>query len=264
MPNVFILGGCVSRDTRPFLGDDWVMVQYVARQGLISAAAGAASVTGESRLTSAFQNRCLERDINGVAFDLLREASQETDLVVIDLMVERLGVYRTPEGGYLTHTWELEESRLLEQQPQPLQHIAFGDPEHHELWRTAAARLVETLKELGLAALVLAPRWASKAEDGRAVSYRGRASATWNALYEPYVDELVALGLTVVRPPAEVTVASSEHQWGLAPYHYVDGMYEYLQRSIKEHYAGLTPLPAQPEGSAARIGDSGSQAASAT
>lgn len=233
MKNAFIFGGCVSRDTRPYLGDQWNMVEYVARQSWISAAAGPATVTGDSALSSSFQNKCLQRDIAGNGFQLITDRRSEIDVLIVDLIVERLGVYRNEEGEILTHSWELERSTLLEQQQRSFQHINFGDDEHFELWKTAAMTLRLLTQDLELPAIILAPAWAARADNGGGgFDYRGTPAAEWNDLYNRYYHYLAEIGFTLIRPPARLVIAKKEHKWGLAAYHYIDKMYAYLAEEI--------------------------------
>jgi hypothetical protein len=238
MPNVFIFGSCVSRDTCPFLGDEWVITDYVARQGFISAATGPTDFTGESTLTSPFQNRCLRNDIAGSFLPTLKAKADETDLILIDLVEERLGVYQTKDGGYLTHTWELEESGLLDGRLESLTHIPFGTDGHFNLWARAADKVTARINRLGIPAIVLAPAWAAKADNGGGgFDYQKIPADVWNAAYERYFEHLESLGMTVIRLAPDTVRSSVSHQWGLAPYHYMNRVYEAMQKEVKRHFA---------------------------
>lgn len=240
MPNVLIFGSCVSRDTRPFLGDEWKMIEYVARQSFISAAAGSTHLQGASKLTSAFQNTCLQNDFDGSFLKSLEQRASEIDLVVIDLVDERLGVQRTSDGGYVTNSWELSQSGLIEENAHRLTLVNFATDEHFELWSDAAAVITSAIRAAKVPMVVLAPAWAACSEDNAApVNYRGIASKSWNEQYVRYVDHLEALGVEVIRIPAEEVRSSTTHQWGLAPFHYEDRVYETMQAEIKRHYAGV-------------------------
>ena len=241
MTNAFVFGGCVSRDIRPYLGDGWEMVEYVARQSWISAASGPTVLKGTSALTSNFQNRCLQNDIAGNGFQLIEKHRDDVDILIADLIVERLGVYRNQDNGIITHSWELERSTLLDQQDQPLQHITFGDPDHFQLWQDSAKLLREKIEELQLPTLILAPLWASKADNGGGgFDYRGIPAEQWNRTYEPYYDYVEQLGFNLVRPPSRLSVAKKEHKWGLAAYHYIDKMYVYLANEIQSFSESLS------------------------
>lgn len=240
MPNVFIFGSCVSRDTRPFLGQDWTMIEYIARQSFISAAAGRAVVHGTSKLTSAFQNTCLRNDFAGSFMETLRQRAPETDLVLIDLVDERLGVRRTDEGGYVTNSWELSESGLIDENDGHLMLVDFASDEHFELWCHAADRVVEAIDDVGLPLVVLAPAWAAKAENGGSeLDYRRVPASPWNQRYVRYFDHLEGIGVEVIRLSPDEVRASTTHQWGLAPFHFEDRVYEVLQGRIKQYQASV-------------------------
>lgn len=233
MPAVFIYGSCVSRDTRPYLGEGWEITKYVARQSMISAASPRGVLRGESALTSKFQNECLRNDIRSSLFSAVDEAKDETDVFVIDLVDERLGVYEIEDGTYVSHSWELEESKLLKQQDRELKHIPFGTDEHFNLWAKSAKTVIAKLKSTGKPVLVLGPEWSEKADDGQApLMYRGKTSAAYNDLYRRYYDHLRALGVNVLSIGQDTVMASVQHQWGLAPYHYVKPVYHLMRDAI--------------------------------
>ena len=234
MSNVTIFGSCVARDTATVMGDGARVLAYVARQSMISAAFGPAAVEGEVRLESNFQKRSVTLDLQGDALHRLAQTAERAEAVLLDLMDERFGVYRAPDGGYLTHTWELVSSGLLEQQPEPLTLIAFGSDEHFELWKRAASIVAERIRELGLPAVLLAPPLADRELQGEALEYQQESIEAWNARFARYYDEAERLGMTVLRPPAELAVADAEHQWGLAPFHYARPMYEWFMQQLEQ------------------------------
>ena len=166
MPNIFIYGSCVSRDTQPFLGPDWRISEYIARQSFISAANGPVQPWGKSVLTSAFQNRSMAGDFAGDFLSRFFQHVLEVDILVMDLVDERLGVYRTSHGGYVTLSWEFESSGLASQSPDELVHIDFGSDEHFALWSAAAESLLEAIRATPIVPIVLAPAWAAKADNG--------------------------------------------------------------------------------------------------
>lgn len=249
MPKILIFGSCVSRDTRPFLGEDWSMLEYIARQSFISAASGRTRLQGSSKLTSAFQNTCLHNDFNGSFFTALAQRASETDLVVLDLVDERLGVQQLAGGGYVTNSWEFAMSGIAEENSQSLTLVDFATDEHFQLWCDAAEHVLKAISAAKLPVVVLAPAWALRSDNGKEMSYRGVAASTWNERYARYVDHLVALGVKVIRMPAEDVRASSSHQWGLEPFHYEDRVYETMQWEIKQYLADVS----QPSRGAGRL-----------
>lgn len=237
MPKVFIHGSCVSRDTTPHLGDGWEVVAYVARQGMISAANAPGHLMHESHLTSRFQQTCLINDLQSSLFDAISEHAGDTDLVVMDLVDERLGVYDLGDGAYATHSWELEESRLLNYLLEVPPHIAFGSDEHFTLWQPASAMVMQRFSDAGLPVIVLAPEWAEQSDRGRAdLAYRQIPATVYNAQYARYFDHLEALGSDVLRIGQDTVRSAEAHRWGLEPFHYIDDVYDIMQNGIKASY----------------------------
>ncbi|QOT16062.1 DUF6270 domain-containing protein [Paenarthrobacter sp. YJN-5] len=233
MPGMFIYGSCVSRDTKPYLGDDWTISDYVARQGMISAASPRAVLRGESALKSKFQNQCVRNDIRSTLFSAIEAATPKTDVFVLDLVDERLGVYDLGNGTYVTQTWELEESKLLQQQQTKPRLIPFASDEHYQLWTKAADVVLERIKATGRPLIVLSPEWSETADNGQEkLQYRGYFSSTWNKLYAPYFDHLRSRGCNVLSVGQDTVKAAAGHQWGLAPYHYVDAVYHRMRDAI--------------------------------
>ncbi|SDW32515.1 hypothetical protein SAMN04487912_102330 [Arthrobacter sp. cf158] len=234
LPGIFIYGSCVSRDTKPFLGEDWTIVEYVARQSMISAASPRGVLRGESALTSKFQNQCVRNDVRSSLLPSIDEAASKADVFVLDLVDERLGVYELAPNTYITQTWELEESKLLQQQDTQPRLIKFGTDEHFELWQKASDVVLKRIAETGKPLLVLAPEWAETADSGQTgLQYRGMSSGYWNRTYQRYTDSLRERGVNVFTVGQDVAVAAAKHQWGLAPYHHVNAVYEKMRDAIK-------------------------------
>ncbi|MGO3366251.1 DUF6270 domain-containing protein [Agrococcus casei] len=232
MTNIFIFGSCVARDTAATFDESFTISRYVARQSMLSAVHGPAQLEGEVELDSPFQTRCVEADVAGDALEALRASGADADLMLLDLMDERLGVYEIDGTAFVTKTWELEKSGILQEQPHTVTHLQFGSDEHFALWKEAAARVAADLKSLGKPALVLAPPLADRDLDGEGLEYLNQPIDSWNSSFDRYYDALAELGITVLRPPAELGVADKQHQWGLAPFHYAAPMYAWFKSEI--------------------------------
>ena len=233
MTNIIIFGSCVARDTAAIMSDTAKVRRYVARQSMVSAAHGSAELDGEVQLDSAFQKRGVESDFKGEALKLLRASAPNANVLLLDLMDERLGVYRASSGSYITRTWELANSGILNQQPEPLTHIEFGSDAHFKLWQEAAKQIAEELTALDLPVLLLAPPLAERDLEGNALDYIGHPVAVWNKTFDRYYDAIEQFGITVLRPPADLAVADKNHKWGLAPFHYAEPMYKWFQTEIE-------------------------------
>lgn len=238
MTTTTIYGSCVARDTAALKSGAWKIANYTARQSMISAVHGRASVEGSIKLDSPFQTRMVEADIAGTALSDLQNVAADAEIILIDIMDERLGVYAAGDA-YITKTWELEKSGILQRQPGELRHIEFSTDEHFNFWFAAAQEIASAVSSYDVPAVVLAPPLADHDLDGDALDYMGASVESWNQKFERYYTALEQLGLTVLRPPAELAVADKAHQWGLAPFHYAPAMYEWfiaeIDRVMAEH-----------------------------
>lgn len=199
---------------------------------MISAASPRGVLRGESALKSKFQNDCVRNDIRSSLLKSVEEKAHDVDVFVLDLVDERLGVYELAPGTYITQTWELEESKLLQQQEKKPRLIKFGTDEHFELWTNAATEVLAAIKKTRKPLIVLAPDWAEEADDGQKLVYRSEFSAAHNRRYERYIGFLRDQGCRVVSPGQEVVKASTKHQWGLAPFHYTEAVYHEMRDAI--------------------------------
>src|SRR5690606_3435896 len=95
----------VSRDTFELLDTSrYSLLAYVARQSLISALGPATPLAVPLAELSPFQRRMVEGDIGSDLRSRLAAAARNTDLLLWDLTDERLGIYRMPDGGFVTRT----------------------------------------------------------------------------------------------------------------------------------------------------------------
>ena len=237
---VFIYGSCVSRDTFEYLpGEQFTLVKYVARQSLISAFSRADVTIDLSGLESNFQRRMVEDDVAGSLPRLLAETAGDTDILLWDLADERLGVYRTPDGTYLTRSVEAIRAGLAEHAAGAWVHVPFGTDEHFDLWCAALEQFAHLRKQTGLAdrTLLLQVPWAARTtEGGPAPASFGMQAEEANALFERY---FAAAGddpaLKTVRIEDRDAVSDTDHRWGTAPFHYSPVVYRRLTDSIHAH-----------------------------
>ncbi|MBC9821927.1 DUF6270 domain-containing protein [Terrabacter sp. MAHUQ-38] len=245
-----VLGSCVSRDMAA-LHRECAVVLYVARQSFISAVSPGVSVAPGAGLTSPFQQRMLESDLGSTGLELLQRHAPELDLLVIDLVDERLGVVPLAGGSYVTDSQELKESGTKDLLEVVGDDLELGTPEHFRRWCGAAGRVVDVLRRTGLLerTVVLRVPFAQTTADGSPVAaFMGRSALEWDELYAPYYEHLQHLGLPVVALPRALAVSDSAHRWGPAPYHYNPEAYGWLldaaRRAVRVHDDPvLAPLP---------------------
>lgn len=235
---VFIVGSCVSRDSYEFLDPAFFALNgYLARQSLISGfAAPFTAELNSSWLQSPFQRRMLEADAESRLPSILSEAASRTDLLLWDLVDERLGVF--DHGG---NVWTTDSVELRGQPGGSLarasaRHVAFGSPEHFALFEASLVRWKALLTDVELIdrTILLAPRWAEVTEAGAKTPTSFGLSATdANRVTDSYVEAVQRIvGVPVVGRTDPRPVSLTSHQWGVAPFHYDDATYLSLTHQI--------------------------------
>lgn len=249
MIRTFVYGSCVSRDTFERMPSKrFTLVQYVARQSLISAMAPPSRHPVPAfHTSSAFQRRMLEGDWNGSLLPLLREHASSIDLLLWDLCDERLGVRRLelvePPRQHAMATRSVDGIRAgldVNLGGAPL--IPFGTGKHRLLFLNSLRRFVEELRMLDLLAktFVLAPAWASHTSSGTRTAHSfGLAAERANRIYDDYHASVSYVGkIPVLKHSAQEVAADVNHPWGPAPFHYVEEVYLGLIDKIESGLSG--------------------------
>ncbi|SDS35480.1 hypothetical protein SAMN04489719_2129 [Agrococcus carbonis] len=232
-----IVGSCVSRDALSHVAADFSVESYIARQSLISAGSPvAASPLHAERIPSSFQRRSMQSDHQGDLFDQVSHRADVVDLVLWDIVDERNGVVRSPDGHYFTNNWELHQTGAVDALPE-LPVVAFDTEEHFELWRRGAERFVALLraKELFDRTIAILPAMADRFEDGTKVSsVSPRFNDGYGERFERYVKFIgEELGIVTVALPISEVRAGRRHRWGVAPYHYDDRTEALIAEAIR-------------------------------
>lgn len=156
---IAIFGSCVSRDTCEFMPEADVAC-YVARQSAIVAL----NPVGEGRFSSAdldsdFQAKMFEGDQRADGVDRILASSP--DLILIDLVDERRGVWRFPDGTFMTNSVEAHRAGMEKIAPaRGARLIRFGTDEHFNLWRIAFQMAVQRTQAAGASVVLLDIAWA--------------------------------------------------------------------------------------------------------
>lgn len=234
MRSVFIYGGCTSRDAVDYYPDFGLnMVGYVARQSLISAF-GPAKLSGFdfSGVSGSFNQRMLKGDILSSMPRLVAEASADLDVLIWDLMIERVGVYPVPGGGMVTRNGVPRAPGT-----QPLgRAVVFGSHEHIDLWAHALAQFRAVLESIGAweKVVINATPWALVDNTGNPTRSTSRMTAQWfNERVEAYWALAEASGVRVARVSQDDAIADPGHKWGPAFFHYVPETYQAQLRAIE-------------------------------
>jgi len=234
--HTFIFGSCVSRDTFEFLDQaQFSLLRYVARSSLVSAFSPPAPVPlPEGHGLSPFQLRQVKTDASSSLLPLLRDLSGKIDLLLWDLVDERLGFYTDNDGHVVTDSIELRRvgnsTRLA-----GYRHIPFGSAEHHERFRSSLGPWRRFLEEQSLLdrLVVVALPWATLDVEGNAAPASfGITGDDGNRLFESYytaIREEVGAPLVGQGLPART---DETHKWGPAPFHYSTQTYVNLRDQL--------------------------------
>lgn len=224
MKNVFVYGSCVSRDLTALFPSELECSEYIARQGWISSTSIPREPLGSSALGSPFQQRMLDGDLSSTALPALVNALQESDLILLDIIDDRFGVYPLGEG-YVTPSAEFGASGIRGQLPLG-SHIPFGSDEHFALWTKSALKIRHAIGELNWKVFLLGAPFTERSVDNSEVNRAlEKTASTWNGLYERYYAQARALGFQVLTLPDAFAVTTPHHKWGSAPFHYVEASY---------------------------------------
>ncbi|PFG44333.1 hypothetical protein ATJ88_3055 [Isoptericola jiangsuensis] len=234
---VFIYGSCVSRDTfEHFEPSQFELVQYVARQSAISAYTRPVTLVEPPALNSSFQQRMVTGDYDSSLRTLIPESAAQTDLVLVDLTDERLGVYVLPDGSVVTRSNELVGSGAEQYLPAGSQHLPFGSEQHFQYWSHGIAAVGDLLRQhMPRAAIVLLDvPWAERSENGAPTPESfGISAAEANPVFDAYVDVAAqALQAEVISLRPDEVLSGPDHPWGDAPFHYAGSVYRKLVTTI--------------------------------
>lgn len=207
---------------------------YLARQSWISAFSKPVAPP-RYELASKFQARMVDFDFRSMGKRLIGgDRALASDVILLDLVDERLGVIPL-NGTYITWSGEMRRAGLVSS-GDLRKWIKFGTDKHFALWSNAAEKMCAALEPVMDRVFVLGAKFAAKSIEGDTIDGpSGRSIAEWNAMYDRYFGKLEDLGFTVLHQNPEVCVSTTEHLWGIAPYHYVDRAYFEFGDAILAH-----------------------------
>ncbi|WP_313704229.1 DUF6270 domain-containing protein [Massilia sp.] len=239
-PRLLVVGSCVSRDILNFLKkDQFTLADYYARSSLAALTTLPAELAASQleRIASPFQRKTVERETTK---DLYRNSIGriEADAVLIDLIDERFDTYEAAPGALITASVELHESGFFTDKDRDGdQWVRSGSQRHRELWQRGVERLFAKLKAYGLDQRVIVNKvfWADQFEDGTPlpndnVKKRRLANEHLAWMYSELERYVPAKRWLVA--DAQNLRASSQHRWGVAPFHYGDAYYQQMTRQL--------------------------------
>lgn len=232
-PRIAVLGSCVTRDAFGIPeAEEFELTTYLARSALGSFMGRPTTAISPnySLITSNFQRRMVMADIEKRGRKHLR--SESFDVLVLDLIDERLPLARFPDGGIATVS---SEFRLLGISLQEYTKIHSHTEESWRIWRAGWTTLVNLLDQIGARERTVVHRahWVGRSADGAPTvkdpSTVAGANHWLDAAYEHMAADLGAHQFIDVAP--EYQLGDPAHKWGLAPFHYVPEYYrDFLER----------------------------------
>lgn len=228
--SVFIVGSCVTRDAFELAGHGYTIVDYVARSSFACSMLGEpfpfgmAALDKQGEVKSNWQRRMVEIDLSrGLRSRLQKVPNPADTLLVVDFIDERFNLYSL-RGALATGSVELQRTGIEDNIP-GITCIRAGTDQHFALWRDGFRAFVARARALGMTPIVNRARWASASQDGTPF----REPADYIAASNRYLDRLYAaadaLGVRSIDYADTAFVATSDHKWGLAPFHYTQEVY---------------------------------------
>lgn len=238
---VFIYGSCVTRDAVEHWDPEQVeMAGYIARQSLVSAMspAGDAEEFRLSRIESSFQRRMLRGDVESSLLPTLIEQADQYDVILWDLTDERNGVQELPGGGWVTRLRNFDKEQLYRGELGAI--CSPGTSEFNVAWNHALDRFLTKLSDAGLIdRLILNDTpWATKDDNGEQFTENER---TLHSHLHRLSRAVRAAGIPAISPDSAATIASTNHKWDRAPFHYVDDTYRSMTAELLAATAASHP-----------------------
>ncbi|MGP9613497.1 DUF6270 domain-containing protein [Brachybacterium sp. AOP42-B2-9] len=226
-PRIAVLGSCVTRDAFEIPeAARFELGVYTARSAMGSFMGRRTEtiVPDYSRIVSNFQRRMVSADVEKQGRKQLR--SEPFDVLLLDLIDERLPVARFRDGGVATVS---NEFRRLGISLQNYTKIFAHTEEAWHLWKAGWSTFVRLLDEIGARekTIVHCAHWVGHTPDGSPTMVDPTTITDANrwleAAYERMSADLASYQFIDVAD--EYQVADPNHRWGLAPFHYVPAYY---------------------------------------
>jgi hypothetical protein len=228
--DIFIVGSCVTRDAFELPGHGYTIVDYVARSSFACSMLSEpfpvrlASLDKEGAVESNWQRRMVEIDLSRGLGSRLRAVEEPANtLVVVDFIDERFHLYALG-GSLATGSVELQRTRIDETHPEVTM-VRSGTEEHFALWQDGFRRFVTAAQSLGMTPVINRVRWAAASLDGTPMREADDYIAASNGYLERLYAATDALGVASIDYGETAFIATPEHKWGLAPFHYTNEVY---------------------------------------
>ena len=241
VPNkVFIWGSCCTRDAFPFSSILRYDINYTPRSSLSSLPSPGTAQFDEainSYKTVVSEKRAFRQDFNS-SWNLAEEL-EDTDLLIVDLLEERDGVFLNNTSQSILTVSELGVALREEINSAGYREINGYDrnDEFFEMFKKGVQDFKRILDQRraqgGPIKLVLNEVYAALRYDNRrkCEKWAKHMNAKLEYLYDYFI-KTMSPDLVVKYGPKDLIARKEGHPWGPAPFHFVPYTYEVLPRAL--------------------------------
>lgn len=239
MKKIMVYGGCCSRDAFN-LDNSYSVVDYIARTSIVSMFSSAPKEAFDfSLVSSPFQKRMVEADVNKTAKNILFERIGD-GVFFMDFLVERLDLLETPSGGILTRTSELAKIDKIKKIPKRRIIRRFSNEKKNlfeNAWRDFYQKAVHcgVEKKIVINKLFLT----ENIQGGGTFDEAKKVFITDVNNFLSFIYGVVERDIpfdNFIEYPDSVLIANPNHRWGLSPYHFVDEFYKFQLDKLSSFY----------------------------
>lgn len=238
MKSIIISGSCVSRDMLNYVNPDkYHLIKNFSRSSLAILNSDPVQLSvyhnDIDKLESAFQKRMLKADFQRLLLqDIdvdLREKNQAEmpDIFLIDLIDERFHLAILECGGIVTRSNEFMKTAI-----KCASLIDTYSDKYFEIWCKGIDKLFNLIDPSMKEKIVVQKAyWVKELDNGQyiqdiASEIFDKQNAKLDRMYD-YLSRFLQPSQFVTFPKSLLKINSS-HQWGAAPFHYIDEYYLYL------------------------------------
>lgn len=239
---IVIIGSCGTRDVfRVCINTSLELKQYTARTSFASQFSGEGikiKTSDLNSLPSKFQQESVYRDLSKGYFNSIKNT--DFDYLVIDFIDERFRLLQLSSGEVFTFSNELGSTDFISSLVSKGKVVPANTDTHFELWKKGWNSFIRAAKTMGILDKVVVNKlyWAKLDEVGREVSSYTRNSNDYINTSNNYLDKIyqycsqdIESNNFLVYEEASF-LTKSDHEWGPAPFHYVDDFYYLTEQKL--------------------------------
>jgi hypothetical protein len=228
--NVFIYGGCISRDMFEFDYDkQHNVVKYYARS-LISSAFNKIKVDDiwSHNILSNFQRKMVEGDLKKTLSNEI--INSEFDVLIIDFVSEQYPLFIFNDGSRCTLSSELLHAGFPQNDTSIGKKISPFSDEAFSLWEDGWQSFINLMTTLQKKHSVIINEiyWANIIDDGcefEQKKYISMANSYFRRVYLRVLEDIPKEQFLSI--PEKYVISSANHRWGKSPLHFINSYYQY-------------------------------------